>query len=88
MTNYKGAQHLAVGTYVAALYQGSWYPGRIIRFDAGDVVVVRRTQPIGVQCQKLFLSMKATLESSARRTSASTSFARGERMPPDWRPHG
>ncbi|APG10207.1 hypothetical protein BKD09_17920 [Bradyrhizobium japonicum] len=43
MTNYKGAQHLAVGTYVAALYQGSWYPGRIIRFDAGDVVVVRRT---------------------------------------------
>lgn len=42
MTGGKGAPQLVVGTYVAALHSGSWYPGRIIRFD-GETIVVRRT---------------------------------------------
>lgn len=46
MTRDKGAPQLAVGTFVAALHNGSWYPGRIIRFD-GETVVVRRTTTKG-----------------------------------------
>lgn len=38
----RSPQQLTVGTYVAALHKGSWYPGRIIRFD-GEIIVVRRT---------------------------------------------
>jgi hypothetical protein len=41
---------LAVGAFVSVLYDGSWYPAKIIRFD-GDTIVVRRTQSTGTAPQ-------------------------------------
>jgi hypothetical protein len=37
---------LAIGAFVSVLYDGSWYPAKIVRFD-GETIVVSRTQKKG-----------------------------------------
>ena len=46
---------LAIGAFVSVLYEGSWYPARILRFD-GNEVVVSRTQNKGEVPQILRVS--------------------------------